>query len=127
MDELLKVIFGDYTTVELLGFLWFFIIGYAAYGLVETNRRDVNGNKTPKKWSWNFWLKDNLRRYITTLLCTYILFRFYTEFIGHEFNYFEALVTGLLGDGVAAIMKKKLKIVAGNREKLMTDQNNEVT
>lgn len=125
MDELIKIIFGDYTTVELIGFLWFFVIGYLAYGLFEATGRDVNGKKTPKKWKWGFWLKDNIRRYITTIICTYLLFRFYVEFVGHEFTYFEAVMLGLLGDGAAAAIKKRVKGVGANRQKLMAKYNNE--
>ena len=46
-------------------------------------------------------------------------FRFYVEFVGHEFTYFEALMVGLIGDGVGAKVKKRIKHVQADREKLM--------
>jgi hypothetical protein len=121
MSELLKTIFGEYTTVQLLGYLWFFVIGYAIYFLTETSGRDVQSPATPKKWSWKFWFYDNWRRYITTILCTYILFRFYIEICGHPFGNFDAVSLGLIGDGIAATVKRRVKAVGGDRDDLMNN------
>jgi hypothetical protein len=119
MDEFFKIIFGDFTSwVQLLGYLWFFIIGYFIYGLTETTGRSITSPNTPKKWSWKFWFKDNWRRYLVTILCSYVLFRFYTEFSGHPFGNFDAISLGLIGDGVGATVKKRVKAVAGDREEL---------
>ena len=123
MSELLKTIFGEYTTVQLLGYLWFFVIGYAIYFLTETTGRDVQSINTPVKWSWKFWFYDNWRRYITTILCTYILFRFYIEICGHPFGNFDAVSLGLIGDGIAATVKRRVKAVGGDRDDLMNDYN----
>jgi len=119
MEEIFKVIFGDYTWIELFGYAWFLIIGYIIYGLTETTGRDVQSTHTPKQWHWKFWLKDNIKRYITTILFTYIFFRFYIEFVGHPLTNFEALMMGLIGDGVGATAKKRVKAVKADREKLM--------
>jgi hypothetical protein len=123
MSELLKTMFGEYTGIQLLGYLWFFIIGYAIYFLTETSGRDVQSPATPKKWSWKFWFFDNWRRYITTILCTYILFRFYIEICGHPFGNFDAVSLGLIGDGIAATVKRRVKAVSGDRDELMNDYN----
>ena len=125
MGEFLKIIFGDFTWIQLIAYLWFFIIGYIIYGLTETTGRDVKSSTTPKKWNWNFWFHDNWRRYLTTILCTYVLFRFYTEVSGHPFGYFDAVSLGLIGDGVAATMKKRVKAIGADREKLMADMSTE--
>jgi len=129
MNEFFEVIFGAYTQIQLFGYLWFLIIGYVIYGLNETTSRDSLGKSTPKKWKWRFWLKDNWRRYLVTILTTYIMFRFYVEFVGHEFTNFEALMMGLIGDGIGATAKNRVNIVKANREKLMAldnDHNNDV-
>ena len=125
MNEIIKIMFGDYTWVQLFGFAWFFVIGYIIYGLTETSGRDVNSPATPVKWSWGFWFKDNWRRYLTTILCSYVLFRFYTEVCGHPFGYFDAIMIGLLGDGIAATMKKRIKVIASDREKIMSSMTDE--
>jgi len=119
MNEIFEVIFGAYTWIQIFGFSWFLAIGYIIYGLNEASNRDKLSAKTPKKWKWRFWLKDNWRRYLVTFLSTYVMFRFYVEFVGHEFTYFEALMMGLIGDGIGATAKNKIKMVKANREKLM--------
>jgi hypothetical protein len=126
MSEFFKIIFGEFTGIQLLGYLWFFIIGYIIFGLTEVSGRDVPGAKTPVNWSWKFWFHDNWRRYITTILCTYVLFRFYTEVSGHPFGNFDAISLGLIGDGIAATMKKRVKTIGGDREKLTNEINNNV-
>ncbi len=123
MNEFFEVIFGAYTSVQLFGYLWFLIIGYVIYGLNETTSRDTLSKATPKKWKWRFWVKDNWRRYLVTILTTYIMFRFYVEFVGHEFTNFEALMMGLIGDGIGATAKNRVAIVKANREKLMALEN----
>lgn len=123
MNEIFEVIFGTYTWIQLFGFSWFLIIGYVIYGLNETTGRDALSSKTPRKWKWKFWVKDNWRRYLVTILTTYIMFRFYVEFVGHDFTYFEALMMGLIGDGIGATAKKRVNMVKANRAKLMEAEN----
>ena len=103
----------------MFSFLWFFIIGYVIYGLTETTGRDPYSKSTPFKWKWKFWFKDNWRRYLVTILTTYVMFRFYIEIVGHEFTDFEALTMGLIGDGISATLKKRIAILSADREKLM--------
>jgi hypothetical protein len=121
MNEFFKIIFGDFTFLQLFGYVWFFIVGYVIYGLTETGNRDVNSTNTPVKWNWKFWFHDNWRRYITTILCTYLLFRFYNELSGHEFAYIDAVGLGLIGDGVAAMLKSKLNVFTKDRLKIMAE------
>jgi len=119
MSELFEIIFGAHTQVQLLGYLWFLLIGYIIYGLNETSSRDKLSVKTPKIWKWRFWVKDNWKRYLFTILSTYVMFRFYVEFVGHEFTNFEALMMGLIGDGIGATAKNRVAMVKADREKLM--------
>jgi len=125
MGELLQNIFGDYTIVQLLGYLWFFVIGYIVYGLTETSGRDVESSATPRKWSWKFWFMDNWKRYLTTILCSYILFRFYIEVSGHPFGNFDAVGLGLIGDGIAATLKERVKAIGADRKQLMASMSPE--
>jgi hypothetical protein len=119
MDAIFEVIFGAYTWIQIFGITWFLAIGYIIYGYNEATLRDKLSPKTPKKWKWRFWIKDNWRRYLVTFLSTYVFFRFYVQFVGHELTYFEALMMGLIGDGIGATAKKRINLVKANREKLM--------
>jgi len=119
MGDFFKIIFGDFPSwIVLFGYVWFFIIGYIIYGLTETSGRNITSPNTPRKWSWKFWFLDNWRRYIVTFLCSYVLFRFYTEFSGHTFGNFDAVTLGLIGDGIAATIKGRVKTIAGDKEQL---------
>ena len=123
MNEFINIIFGDFTFLELFGYMWFFCIGYVIYGLTETSGRNIQSKNTPIKWSWKFWFYDNWKRYLTTILCTYVLFRFYTEISGHSFGYFDAVSLGLIGDGIGATIKNRIKGFTENREELMQKLN----
>ncbi|GEM_PF-2120959 len=122
MNEFFKIVFGDFTWIQLFGYLWFFIIGYLIYGLTEVSGRDVNSPNTPKKFSWKFWFYDNWRRYLATILCTYVFFRFYVEISGHPFGNIDAVMLGLIGDGVAAKIKEKVKSLGATDRPQLTAQ-----
>jgi hypothetical protein len=128
MNELIQIIFGEYSIIQLFGFAWFFFIGYVIYSLNETSDRNVNSISTPKKWSWKFWINDNWRRYLASFLATYVLFRFYIEIQGHPFTNLEALILGILGDGIGAYAKNKISVLKADRnkivEKINQDNNN---
>lgn len=119
MDEIFKIILGDYTFIQLFGFFWFLMIGYIIYGLNEAGGRDAQSPNTPIKWNWKFWFYDNWRRYLATILSTYVFFRFYVEFVGHPLTNFEALMIGLIGDGIGASLKSKVKAISADRKQLM--------
>ncbi|MCK9545038.1 MAG: hypothetical protein M0R03_23730, partial [Novosphingobium sp.] len=109
---------------EALGYLWFFLIGFAFYGLNEVSERDKNSVRTPRKWSWVFWASDNLNRYLYTIIATYIMFRFYTNFTDQPLNDFNALMMGIVGDGIGASIKRKRKATQSNRYKIMDEHKN---
>jgi hypothetical protein len=125
MSEFFTILFGEYSTAQLLAFVVFFIVGYVIYGLTETSGRDVESQNTPRKWSWKFWFQDNWKRYLTTILCTFILFRFYSELSGHPFGNFDAVTFGMIGDGVAATIKNRVKGISADREKIMANMTDE--
>ena len=121
MNEIFKIIFDDYTFIQLFGYMWFFIIGYVIYALTEVFGRDKSGINIPAKWNFNFWFKDNWRRYLVTFLSTYIYFRFYIQFVGHPLANFDAFTIGLIGDGIGALLKSKVKLFSADRKKLMIE------
>jgi len=125
MSEFFTILFGEYSIAQLMAFVVFFIVGYVIYGLIETSGRDVESPKTPRKWSWKFWFQDNWKRYLTTILCTFVLFRFYSELSGHPFGNFDAVTFGLIGDGIAATIKNRVKSIGADREKIMANMSDE--
>jgi hypothetical protein len=119
MNDFIKMIFGNYSSMQMLGYLWFFLIGYIIYGLNETTGRDVASLDTPQKWNFLFWWKDNRKRYIATILSTYVLFIFYTKMTGHVLENIDCLLLGLCGDHVGKVLKDRVGLISANREELM--------
>ena len=122
MEEIILRIFGGYTIIDLVVFTWFILIGYIIKAWDETTLRDKKSKHTPENWSWKFWFKDNWRRYIVTFLSTYIFFRFYVEFVGHELTEIEAFMIGLIGDNIGASAKGRINAVKADREKLLKEE-----
>lgn len=121
MEELLFRIFGGYSFIDLIVFGFYILIGYCIRAFDETSMRDKTSSKTPKKWSWKFWYNDNYKRYIVTILSTFIFFRFYVEFIGHDLTELEALMIGLIGDDIGITAKERLKTFKKDRERFMEE------
>ncbi len=119
MKEFIDIITGNYNLAILLGFAWFFFIGYIINALIEVSGRDKESKHTPKYWNWKFWFHDNWKRYLLTILVTYIFFIFYNEISGHPFGNVDALTLGLLGDAAAAKIKSRFNIFMADREKLL--------
>ena len=118
-----EIFFNGYELIQVFGFLIFFIIGYLIYALDETSGRDRLSIRTPKKFSFKFWFGDNWRRYLVTILTTYIFFRFYIEFTGHPLSYFECVMIGMIGDGIGKKIKTKVKFTQANRTKLLLNED----
>jgi hypothetical protein len=86
----------------------------------ETESRDVSSKNTPEKWNWKFWYYDNWRRYLTTIFITYVFFIFYDDIVGHPLTNYDALMIGLIGDGIGATAKKRFDVIKSDRKVLLT-------
>ena len=121
MEKLWLMLFGGYDIWELIGYSVFFVLGMFLYSYLEVENRNKLSNNTPKKFSWKFFYKDNLKRYFASVLLVYVLFRFFIEMTGQELNEFTAMLMGFTGDGVIGMKKKSIKGLNTNRDKLMKE------
>lgn len=121
MTEFFKIIIGGYSAAQLFGFIWFFAIGWLITTLDDVTGRDVESSRTPRRWSWHFWFLDNWRRYIVTVLSTYVMFRFYNELTGHPLTEFECLMLGMVCDNIGRFAKRYVYIAKANRQQLMSE------
>lgn len=121
MEKLSEMLFGNYDLWDLLGFSIFFALGVFLYSYLEVENRDKKSLNTPEEWSWKFWIKDNWRRYLGSIVVIYIIFRFFIELTGQELNEFTALMMGFTGDGLVGMKKKSIGILKKNREKFMEE------
>lgn len=120
MDDFLMSIFGTYTAGQWIAYMYFALMGALIYSWREVKDRDVQGTKTPVKFSFRFLIRDNIKRYILTLLLIYIQFRFFKEMTGYELTEYTALLIGFSSDGLSGISKNTTKYLQADREKLMT-------
>jgi len=118
-SEVIEMLIGGYTLGEMIGLFIFMILGFILFTLLEVENRDKESNKTPKKFSWRFFALDNIKRYVASLLLTYVFFRFYDDLTGQALTPFNALMLGFMGDGIVGMQKKKFQILKANREEVM--------
>ena len=117
------IFLNGYETVQAIGFLFFFVIGWLIYTLDETSGRSRPSRSTPIRFSFKFWIGDNWKRYLATILITFVFFRFYDQFTGHDPSYFECVMLGMIGDGLGAKLKGKVKAVQVNRTRLLLKED----
>jgi hypothetical protein len=123
MDKLWLMLFGGYDIWELIGYSIFFVLGMFLYSYLEVENRDKLSKNTPTKFSWKFWYKDNVKRYMASVLMVYVLFRFFIEMTGQELSEFTAMLMGFTGDGVVGMKKRSIKGLNSNRDKIMKENN----
>ena len=121
MEKLMEMLFGSYDIWDLLGYSIFFVLGMFLYSYLEVENRNVQSTNTPKEWSWKFWVMDNWRRYIGSVVLIYIIFRFFIELTGNELSEFTALMMGFTGDGIVGMKKKSIKTLHRSRDKFLKD------
>jgi len=125
IDVLWDMLTGGYTKWEMIGYAIFILMGMFLFSYLEVENRDRESKNTPKKFSWKFWIYDNIRRYIASILLVYILFRFSHEMMGRELDEFTALMMGFTADGIVGMKKKSINALKQNREKYMVKNKEE--
>ena len=107
-EEILGYILGNLTVGFLLAFYLFAIIGIILSMLLHICKK---AKKAPIKFSFKYWLKDNLTRFFTSILCIFIAIRFYDSLpIEVEPNMFFGLVVGMGLDQIIIIIRNKTSI-----------------
>ena len=119
MNELYEILFLSYSIPQMIGYSIFFIFGIFMYSYLEVDNRDKSSKNTPTKFNWKFFYKDNLKRYLATILVVYISFRFFVEITGNPLDEFTAFLLGFTGDGIVGMNKKKLKQLQYKREEFI--------
>jgi hypothetical protein len=119
MEELFKMLFGNLSVWGFIGFLIWALIGAFDFSQMELSDRNPQSEKTPRKFSLKFWIMDNWRRWLVTLILIFILFRFYPELTGQPLTEYTAFLTGFGSDTITGFTKRKFTLLQANREKLI--------
>ena len=113
MKEFNQAVLGGYTIGHFAGLLLWAIVG--AYIIIQfnANTRDPKSDRTPVKFSWIFWFRDNVRRVIFNLVLIITALRFGPDMVKKIFNQdvvkineFWALIIGLSSDLLALAFNK---------------------
>lgn len=74
---------GGMTPAHLMAAMSFAFLGWAGYKIITALQRDRASQRTPAKFSWKFWLEDNIEEAIKGLVIMFILVRFASEILAH--------------------------------------------
>lgn len=76
-----NLISGGMTPQHLLAALTFATIGWVAYKTITGITRVKASTRSPRGWSWSFWIKDNWKQGLTHATLMFILVRFAAEIL----------------------------------------------
>ena len=119
MKEFFEIIFGTMSFASWCAYILLALLGTLLFTGMEVGLRDENSPKTPKKFSLEFLAKDNIKRYLFTVLLIFIQLRFFKELNGVDLTPYTAILIGFGADGIAGFSKKKVKALQADRERLL--------
>lgn len=115
MKQFISTLLGGQTASAFAALLFFALLGAAISMLLHTTKRDPNSTATPIRFSWLFFIEDNWKRAITSLLLIYVALRFTPDIIGVTINEFWAIAIGLCNDKLAELIKDKTNILGSKK------------
>ena len=87
------------------------LLGYILSGLVDVSQRNKKSKRTPDKFSWKFFIKDNYERYLISgaiSLCLIVIYQKASfEFESQTYEDLFALAIGFSPDLVISYLKRK--------------------
>ena len=95
-------------TTDVNQFVSCFVFGYIgviAMILMDIGSRDPNTNYSPAKFSWKFFLEDNVFKLALEIILVALVIRFLPQFLNSPMNQFNSLLVGLGADRLAAMAK----------------------
>lgn len=112
-NELLKLIFGEGSTSQIIATYIFAFIG-AIYSLsLNVKGRDKESENSPYHFSWSFLWSDNLKRIVASVISIFICLRFAKEIFGVDITMYFALIIGFSLDKLSQYIKNKVKFKDG--------------
>jgi len=102
--------------------LIFAMLGWVLHKLITGTKRDTKSTRSPKKWSWKFWIKDNIHEAFLHFCLLYSAVRFapdlikvvapqWVEFFHDADNMLIYLVVGWLASYPINKLKKATKVI----------------
>jgi hypothetical protein len=117
MEDFKIAIMGNIGLGTLLAICFFGLIGFAISQLIDLNGRDKDSASTPTKFNLLFFIHDNSKKWLTSLLLFFVFIRFMPELLGIKINEFGGLLVGLSTNELAGILKKYFSVFQIKRDK----------
>lgn len=112
------ILFGDLSVGTILGYFVLIIIGATLHVYLEAKDRDKDSPHTPYKWSWKFFILDNIKRGLVTILLAFVCVRFFEDLTGSSLTPVNALIWGFGIDSFTVFGKKGKGLLKAKRDKL---------
>lgn len=101
-----------------MGTLFLYLSALAGWGLgilSDLATRNRRSRRSPSKFSFSFWIKDNYRKWgislTSALIITFVLSRNSESLFGFVFVEWMALVVGLSPDAVLSFLKQRFGVL----------------
>jgi hypothetical protein len=109
MKSLIDSLLGGQEPHVFIANFIFAMLGVLLTLLASSTFRNVESERTPKQFSWKFFLSDNVKRILAGIILIYLALRFTQDIFGIQVSNWFAVVIGILHDSLAWIVKEKIK------------------
>lgn len=72
---------GGIEPIHFLAAMTFGFIGWGCYKIISAIRRDKGSQRTPAKFHWGFWLKDNAKEAAQGAFLFFVFLRFAADLV----------------------------------------------
>jgi hypothetical protein len=105
-EQVFSQIIGDIDVALFIASLFWAIVGAILSLFLDGMQRNPTAPASPVHFKWKFFIQDNWKRALTSLLLILAVLRFYKEITGTDLSTFFAFVVGLGLDRFAMQLKR---------------------
>lgn len=126
-------ILGDLSFDQFVEYFFWAFVGTLVPIFIDLGTRDKKSERTPTKFSWQFWVRDNWKRWIRNIFVICLAIRFYSDIVAianynDSIDAWRALGIGIFLDGIIILIKKwrknKLAALSKNQDSSSSSGNN---
>lgn len=120
-----STLLGKGPTGFFFGFFVIALICAAALMFVELQTRNVDSKRTPEKFSFKFWMYDNIARFVGNPLLIFLAIRAGIEYISPFWMLFYSMGIGFGSDGLGILAKRMGILTTSKLAEKITEKINE--
>lgn len=106
MKEFFNIILEGIQPVYFWVYYFMSFLGMITYLIIDLWNRNIESERSPVRFDWKFWIKDNYLRVILTMFLSPIVIILFQELIGIGITMIGAFTVGLSMDVVISQIKK---------------------